>query len=357
MPPDVVYGRVTHEELSQAIILEEAGFHPDEAASLERFQDRQANAPEYFLGAYIAQNPSSAGVNFNPLGPRRLIGYVCATVAASDTLTEAAMKTHVSVADGGVAVCIHSVCVDMQWRRQGVAVGLLKEFIRRCKEETNPKLKAILLICHEELIHLYRKADFELVGKSDVVHGPREWYEMRHLLRPSKEENVPGVAPRADVLAALLAPRSKEGTVIRPFTSFPTIQDLVFGDAATGTQSNKFKIACPRPGCGSLILLARAAQMVEASAIQLDSPSDPPPPSTLTPLPSPPTTIEWWLVSPDPMQFENIGFSKPVAQPGKGEGLKLLSCAECDLGPLGWHKVGSSEFWLACSRVSYIGSM
>lgn len=74
------------------------------------------------------------------------------------------------------------------------------------------------------------------------------------------------------------------------------------------------------------------------------------------------------------MAFENIGFTHPV-QPltnsGKplislmkiphdnvfyaGRRLKLLACAECDLGPLGWSEEGACEYWLACSRVGYAG--
>ena len=34
--------------------------------------------------------------------------------------------------------------------------------------------------------------------------------------------------------------------------------------------------------------------------------------------------------------------------------LKLLACAECDLGPLGWCEEGGKEFWLACTRVGYL---
>jgi len=37
----------------------------------------------------------------------------------------------------------------------------------------------------------------------------------------------------------------------------------------------------------------------------------------------------------------------------KTQRLKLLACAECDLGPLGWSEEGGSEYWLACSRVRY----
>jgi hypothetical protein len=36
-----------------------------------------------------------------------------------------------------------------------------------------------------------------------------------------------------------------------------------------------------------------------------------------------------------------------------GKKLKLLACAECDLGPLGWSEEGGTEFWLTCSRVGY----
>lgn len=33
--------------------------------------------------------------------------------------------------------------------------------------------------------------------------------------------------------------------------------------------------------------------------------------------------------------------------------IKLLICADCDVGPLGWCEEGGEEFWLACSRVKY----
>jgi hypothetical protein len=73
------------------------------------------------------------------------------------------------------------------------------------------------------------------------------------------------------------------------------------------------------------------------------------------------------------MQFENIGFTRPMQFEGQhntdssficpnntigtpaatDRKLKLLICAECDLGPLGWCEERGTEFWLACSRVGY----
>ncbi|KAJ6501429.1 hypothetical protein C8R47DRAFT_227567 [Mycena vitilis] len=62
-------------------------------------------------------------------------------------------------------------------------------------------------------------------------------------------------------------------------------------------------------------------------------------PAQLFPLPQPPAPTEWWLVAPSPMEFENIGFSKAVAPGHAGKQLKLLLCAQRNLGPLGWSEV------------------
>ncbi|KIJ98946.1 hypothetical protein K443DRAFT_50899, partial [Laccaria amethystina LaAM-08-1] len=120
---------------------------------------------------------------------------------------------------------------------------------------------------------------------------------------------------------------------------------------------NKFDLLCPRNGCGSVILKSGAGSWVERASVQLDNQDNP----FFQVLPTPPATAQWWLVTPSPMTFENIGFTRPVVpQIPSGKfidrccpRLKLLICAECDLGPLGWCEEGGSEFWLACSRVGY----
>jgi len=343
----VVYDLVGHNELSEAIAIERAGFHPDEAASLETFQERQKKAPEYFLGAY--RIPGSDTLD----NKRRLIAYVCATVAATPMITKTSMKEHVSIADGGISICIHSVCVKASWRRQGVAVGLLREFVRRCEEVADDRLRTVLLICHQELIDLYRKAGFELVGRSDVVHGPREWFEMKHVLQAAadKEEILPHSAPAKDFLAALSQPSQAIGDPVHRFSSFGVIHQLL---SARNTPSNKFRIVCPREGCRSLILRPGVAKMVERAVIQLDISDDLPPANLLPPVPVPPATMKCWLITPSPMQFENIGFSKTIPRPDEAGELKLLSCSECNLGPIGWHYVGTTDFWLVCSRVWYM---
>lgn len=63
------------------------------------------------------------------------------------------------------------------------------------------------------------------------------------------------------------------------------------------------------------------------------------------------------------MVFENIGFSKTLATggshavpPGVPQPVKLLTCAECDLGPLGWVEEDSNGvmYWLVVDRVGYM---
>lgn len=87
---------------------------------------------------------------------------------------------------GSSSVCLHSVCVSPKHRRQGVALSLLRAYVSRLKDarRENAPYRRVLLIAHEELIPLYVKAGFELVGLSSVVHGSRPWYEMRMFLAP-----------------------------------------------------------------------------------------------------------------------------------------------------------------------------
>ncbi|KIY52199.1 Mss4-like protein, partial [Fistulina hepatica ATCC 64428] len=115
---------------------------------------------------------------------------------------------------------------------------------------------------------------------------------------------------------------------------------------------NKYDLICPREGCGSLILKKGVAKFTERASVQLEPEGSSS--SLFSPLSSPLATTSWWLISPSMMLFENVGFSRTVPnQPTEGASMKLLACAECDLGPLGWSQVGTSEFWLSCSRVAY----
>ncbi|OZJ06891.1 hypothetical protein BZG36_00253 [Bifiguratus adelaidae] len=113
---------------------------------------------------------------------------------------------------------------------------------------------------------------------------------------------------------------------------------------------NKVDIYCPRQACRSKILRAGNAQLVERNAMMVLFPSDQAlhPEATInnekpqdaaasaTAPTSTPSTTRYWKVQ-NMMTFENIGFSKTV------DNVKYLSCADCDLGPLGYHLLPSDQ--------------
>ncbi|TFK93406.1 acyl-CoA N-acyltransferase [Polyporus arcularius HHB13444] len=341
----ILYDLVSENELEDAHRIESRGYPEDEAGSLETFKYRQSQAPELFLGAFLP-GPDDTG--------RSLIGFVCSTLSPDTTLTHESMSKHVP---GSKSVCIHSVCVAPEHRRKHVALDLLKEYVRRL-EETG-QYDRILLIAHEELRPLYEKAGFEFVGRSAVVHGARPWFEMRKDLSstgsapPSNPSGqAQGQALPAGLWEALERSSRRTGPVARLLTSFPhAVKEVIDSDSSGGSPTNKYDLLCPRLSCGSVILKAGVAQWVERASVQLE-PSGSTFPDCLGALPAPPATAQWWLVTPNAMVFENIGFSRPVQTAG-GTKLKLLACAECDLGPLGWSEEGGSQFWLACNRVGY----
>ena len=56
----------------------------------------------------------------------------------------------------------------------------------------------------------------------------------------------------------------------------------------------------------------------------------------------------FWTVS-DMFTFENVGFSKNVGT------IKYLICADCEVGPLGWHNItDKTSFLVALDRVKHV---
>ncbi|KAI8362262.1 hypothetical protein B0O80DRAFT_493269 [Mortierella sp. GBAus27b] len=130
-----------------------------------------------------------------------LVGYVVSTLSPDKSLTHSSMSTH---DPQGTSVCIHSVCVAKPYQRRGIATAMVKEYLKHLtrlneqssSEKADPptllpspsslsagyRQERVLLIAHYELIDLYKKAGFNLVGQSIVEHGPDPWYEMVYQL-------------------------------------------------------------------------------------------------------------------------------------------------------------------------------
>ena len=135
--------------LSQAFELEQSCYLESEAATLEQMQYRFSMCPELFLGAYFVD---------------KLVGLVMATLTTSKAITESSMKVHEPEGD---CLCIHSVCVDVDFRRQGIATKMLKHYLNKNRYNTAS------IIVHEDLIPLYEMVGFRSTKQSDMFTGPK----------------------------------------------------------------------------------------------------------------------------------------------------------------------------------------
>lgn len=139
-------------------------------------------------------------------------------------------------------------------------------------------------------------------------------------------------------------------------------------DVVDDEELNSKTLKCPRSECRSVILKPRHAKWTTTDS-KYTLPSFRKDAATSTTKPT-----DFWVLH-DMMSFENIGFSKTVAQDGSivptdatsseepvvnfPPGVKFLSCADCDVGPLGYHDTsytnssGQREFLIAIDRVRY----
>lgn len=56
--------------------------------------------------------------------------------------------------------------------------------------------------------------------------------------------------------------------------------------------------------------------------------------------------VDFWFVN-DMFIFENVGFSNTVDK------RKYLICADCEMGPLGYHDIATKKCYLALQRVHH----
>jgi hypothetical protein len=102
--------------------------------------------------------------------------------------------------------------------------------------------------------------------------------------------------------------------------------------------TNAYNLICPRCDCKIMQI------NVGVKTINADM--------ALTPIKNTHTEndkpVEYWTVD-NVMAFENVGFTR------EQDNYKFLICADCDLGPLGFHdtKASKKEYNLACNRVRY----
>lgn len=189
------------------------------------------------------------------------------------------MSTHVP---NSPSVCIHSVCVAPSHQRQGVGLSLLKEYIarlERARAEGSANYSRVLLISHDNLRGFYEKARFKWLGKSNVVHGSKPWYEMRRDLESAQgvmESPVQTLEGNQTIPPGVLEALQRRKDVIpssRHISDFPNgLLELVESDAELpGISFNKYDLLCPRNGCGSVILKKGVGKWIERASVEVSS--------------------------------------------------------------------------------------
>jgi ribosomal protein S18 acetylase RimI-like enzyme len=332
LPQSLYFDLVLAEEVEAVHQLEIQGFSPDEAATIEKLRFRQENAPDLFLGAFVPQIGSK----------RTLLGYVDGVLSSEATLTSDSMSTHVP---GARTVLIHGVCVTPDARRRGIASALLTEYQRRLA--ASGSYERALLIAHEDKVAFYERIGFKSRGLSAISFAGVPWLELEWVVPFETIDDTQGV-PQAIPSGLLEALQDQSVSPRRQGELLSSFQDGILDVSEKGDQSNRYDLLCINERCGSIILRRGVAVLQEREGVQME-PADSCHPD-LPALPPPPSKTPWWLVTPSPMSFENVGFSKPVHS---DKPLKFLACAECDLGPVGWCEPGGTEFWVACQRVRY----
>ncbi|XP_078667863.1 serotonin N-acetyltransferase-like isoform X1 [Branchiostoma floridae x Branchiostoma belcheri] len=150
------------DELKAAWALRDACFPPDESVSLEDYLKYYRTAPHLLFGYFdgekvrgFLRGGSMKGAHF------------------STDSTGAAGDSHDPEGD---TMVLQMLCVEEQSRRRGIGQSLIRAFTEYVKAKET-KVRRIILMCHAELIPVYTRVGFTLVGRAEVKFGKRAWYE------------------------------------------------------------------------------------------------------------------------------------------------------------------------------------
>ena len=109
----------------------------------------------------------------------RVIGFINSGATDEEDLSDEEFKAMVGHDDNGSNIVIFSVAVDPAFQKTGVSRQLLLRF---CDQAKMMEKNAILLLCKNNLVELYRKFGFIDLGESASTHGGFSWHAMRRAL-------------------------------------------------------------------------------------------------------------------------------------------------------------------------------
>lgn len=149
------------DELQAAIRLERACYSAEAAATPEAFAFRLRYFPDYFLSAWDGE---------------RLHGLACGIrTDESDCGSDGIKGDHPPERDGR-NLCVLSVAVDPENRRNGIGERLMQALVTQARAD---RLDGVILMCERHLIRFYERMGFNCSGVSPSRHGGIEWHEMK----------------------------------------------------------------------------------------------------------------------------------------------------------------------------------
>lgn len=158
----VIIRNVKTEDLDGVAEIEAICFPAAEAAPRKSFQDRITTFPDYFL---VAQSKSDG----------RLIGFINGCVTNSPVIYDELFYDTSHHIPDGQNLTVFGLDVIPEYRRQGIAALLMKQFIQLGKESGR---KNVLLTCKKQLVHYYESFGYVNEGLSQSSHGGAVWYDM-----------------------------------------------------------------------------------------------------------------------------------------------------------------------------------
>lgn len=154
--------QVSLNDAEEATAVEAVCFPPSEACTLPIMKERISRAADTFLTAIDRETG-------------KMVGFINGLCTNESSLRDE-LFTDTSLHDpNGENVMICSVAVLPQYRRQGIAREIMREFL--CRQQELGKKQAILT-CVPGKVSMYEKFGFTDRGKSESAWGGEEWHEM-----------------------------------------------------------------------------------------------------------------------------------------------------------------------------------
>mmetsp|Transcript_19252 Transcript_19252/g.21526 ORF Transcript_19252/g.21526 Transcript_19252/m.21526 type:complete len:632 (+) Transcript_19252:276-2171(+) len=215
----------TLEDIPRCFEIESASYPSDEAATVSSLTSRQKHAGMYFILCYTTTTTTTTNTNDAKTKKQQqkhdhehdhdheheqetIIGFVCGT-RCTEFNEQSMSKQH---NPSGKLLAIHSVVVEEQYRRKGIASKMMTQYVRdvvmtqreeegmQRREEENdseqqqqqsslllsqPVVESIVLIAKEHLLGFYVRCGFCVNRPSPIIHGKDLWYDIEMELLPT----------------------------------------------------------------------------------------------------------------------------------------------------------------------------